>query len=364
MVRGRLTAWLVCLATTMPAVLPQIALSAGGDLVLPASGEHQIILHLDSTDARPPADRLSIFVGPQSQCCAGRSRVLGHYRMDGDTVIFESLFPLLEGQVYSALIDGATLKEFTIASDNLPQPTEVVAIYPSGPVLPENTLRFYIEFASPMQPHRSDAFITLERSDGTTDSAAFMTFKQELWNADRTRLTLLMDPGRIKRGVATNMDLGPALEAGQNYTIVVAAGWPNTAGQELPTEFRATFRVGNALRNRPDVSDWAVTPPRIGTHMPLVLRFDRPFDRFQLPQAIALRNAAGQRLPGRVEVRDNATVWQFTPDDPWGDRDVTVEVDAVLEDVAGNNFREVLDHAVGTRSRQVDQVTLNVTLID
>ncbi|MBU1307489.1 MAG: hypothetical protein KKF33_18445 [Alphaproteobacteria bacterium] len=215
-----------------------------------------------------------------------------------------------------------------------------------------------------MQPHRSDAFITLERSDGTTDSAAFMTFKQELWNADRTRLTLLIDPGRIKRGVATNMDLGPALEAGQNYTIVVAAGWPNTAGQELPTEFRATFRVGNALRNRPDVSDWAVTPPRIGTHMPLVLRFDRPFDRFQLPQAIALRNAAGQRLPGRVEVRDNATVWQFTPDDPWGDRDVTVEVDAVLEDVAGNNFREVLDHAVGTRSRQVDQVTLNVTLID
>lgn len=364
MVRGRLTAWLVCLATTMPAFLPQIALSAGGDLVLPASGEDQIILHMDNLDARPPADRLVIFVGPPSECCAGRSPVSGRYLVDGDTVIFEPHFPLLEGQIYSALIDGATLQEFTIGANSLPPAPEVVAIYPSGPVLPENTLRFYIEFASPMQPHRSDAFITLERADGTTDSAAFMTFKQELWNADRTRLTLLMDPGRIKRGVATNMELGPALVAGEHYAIVVGAGWPSAAGQDMPSEFRMPFRVGDALRDRPNVGDWAVTPPRTGTRMPLVLRFDRPYDRFQLPQAIALRTAAGQRLPGRVEVQENATVWQFVPDHPWVDPDITVVVDAVLEDVAGNNFREVLDHAVGTLSRQTDQVTLNVTLTD
>ena len=149
MVRGRLTAWLVCLATTVPALLPQIVLSEGGDLVLPARGEGQIVLHLDSADARPPDDRLAIYVGPPSRCCAGRSPVSGRYRMDGATVIFEPHFPLLEGQVYSALIDGATLTAFTIGSDSLPPP-EVVAVYPSGPVLPENTLRFYIEFAAPM----------------------------------------------------------------------------------------------------------------------------------------------------------------------------------------------------------------------
>jgi hypothetical protein len=276
MVRGRLTAWLVCLATTVPVFLPQIALSEGGDLVLPATGEDQIILHLDSADARPPADRLAIYVGPPSRCCAGRSPVSGRYRMDGATVIFEPLFPLLEGQVYSALIDGATLRAFTVGSDSLLPPPEVVAVYPSGPVLPENTLRFYIEFASPMQPHRSEALITLERADGSIDDAAFMTFKQELWNADRTRLTLLMDPGRIKRGVATNMDLGPALEAGGRYAIVVGAGWPNAAGHRMPTEYRADFRVGDALRapggcrlGRLGAADWHPAAARSRVRPPL-----------------------------------------------------------------------------------------------
>jgi hypothetical protein len=284
--------------------------------------------------------------------------------MDGATVIFEPLFPLLEGQVYSALIDGATLRAFTVGSDSLLPPPEVVAVYPSGPVLPENTLRFYIEFASPMQPHRSEAFITLERADGTIDDAAFMTFKQELWNADRTRLTLLMDPGRIKRGVATNMDLGPALEAGGRYAIVVGAGWPNAAGHRMPTEYRADFRVGDALRARPEVADWVVSAPQIGTRQPLVLGFDRPYDRFQLEQAIVVRNAAGQPVPGMVKIGDNETVWQFVPDNSWAEPEITVVVDAVLEDVAGNNFREVLDHAVGTQARQVDYVRLNVTLSD
>ena len=363
MARGRLTAWLVCLATTLPALLPRIALAAGGDLVLPDSGAGQIILHLDSAEARPPANRLAIFVGPGSACCAGRSPVSGRYRVEGDAVIFEPRFPLLEGQLYSALIDGATLREFIIGSNGLPPP-EVVAVYPSGPVLPENTLRFYIEFASPMQPHRSETFIALERADGTRDRAAFMTFKQELWNADRTRLTLLMDPGRIKRGVATNMDLGPALEAGKDYALVIDAGWPSAAGQDLPTGVRAPFRVGDPLRRRPDVGDWTVSAPHLGTRMPLVLRFDRPYDRVQLTQAISLRNAAGQGLPGKVTVQDNETAWQFVPDTPWADPEITVVVAAVLEDVAGNNFRDVLDHALGTRAREVDQVTLSVNLRD
>ena len=145
---------------------------------------------------------------------------------------------------------------------------------------------------------------------------------------------------------------------------VVGAGWPSAAGQDMPTDFRMPFGVGDALRDRPDLGDWAVTPPRIGTRMPLIVRLDRLYDRVQLPHSIALRNANGQQLPGRVQVQDNGTVWQFVPQDPWADRDITLVVDAVLEDVAGNNFREVLDHAVGTRSRQLDHVTLNVTLID
>ena len=36
-----------------------------------------------------------------------------------------------------------------------------------------------------------------------------MRLKQELWNEDLVRLTVLIDLGRIKRNVATNVELGP-----------------------------------------------------------------------------------------------------------------------------------------------------------
>ena len=86
---------------------------------------------------------------------------------------------------------------------------EVTAICPSAGTIPENTLRFYIHFSAPMQPHCATESIALVDAADVADGAAFMTFKQELWNEDRTRLTLLMDSRRIKRGVVKNVALGP-----------------------------------------------------------------------------------------------------------------------------------------------------------
>ena len=73
-----------------------------------------------------------------------------------------------------------------------PVDAKVVGIYPSGDVLPENVLRFYIHFARPMKPHVAFDCIKLLDASGNADEAAFMRFKQELWNEDRTRLAVLV----------------------------------------------------------------------------------------------------------------------------------------------------------------------------
>jgi len=164
---------------------------------------------------------------------------------------------------YTVRSHEGTLTGFTIGRDNAFIQPEVLAVYPSGADIPENTLRFYIDFSTPMQPHVSMDFITLVGADGTPDDAAFMTFKQELWNQDRTRLTLLMDPGRIKRGVATNTELGPALLAGNSYAIKVGEGWQGAQDQATAPAYEHAFTVSNALRSLPDTELWQFDDPRL-----------------------------------------------------------------------------------------------------
>jgi hypothetical protein len=47
---------------------------------------------------------------------------------------------------------------------------------------------------------------------------------------DMTRLTLFIDPGRIKRGVAPLEEIGPALHAGKRYTLEIDSGWHDASG--------------------------------------------------------------------------------------------------------------------------------------
>lgn len=343
------------------------ALAQGGDLTLPQDPGGSIeLVHPEIEDGRDPAAFLQVFVGAAERCCADRSPLAGHYTLDGDSVIFDPAFELVTGQTYSVMaLDGGTqsLTEFTLAPDRDVIASEVVAIYPSGPQVPENTLRFYIHFATPMQPHMSADFIQLLDATGTPDTAAFMTFTQELWNEDRTRLTLLMDPGRIKRGVAQNLELGPALLEGQRHSIVVVEGWHSANGQHEAPRFEHHFTVSAPLRDLPDTDLWHVTQPAALTRDPLMIAFDRPFDH-QLAQAsIRVFGPDGQVLPGATTLTDFERTWCFTPDDPWPPDTIQIIVDARLEDVAGNNFRDLMDHAVEVTPRDIDQIALPLTLV-
>jgi hypothetical protein len=175
-----------------------------------------------------------------------------------------------------------------------------------------------------------------------------MKFKQELWNADRTRLTVLIDPGRIKRSVATNLTLGPALLEGNRYELTIDEGWPSADGSSVLPSFSKSFVVAGALRTRPDIERWSWRTPQPGTRETLEIVFDRPFDRHRLDNALHVVGGDGTAIDGTSRIGENEMSWSFSPNQPWTVGDGRFTVDDTLEDVAGNNLRELLDREVSS----------------
>lgn len=317
------------------------------DLTLPEQGTDPVTLHL--TDATPHAEMLKVYVRGAETPIAGR------YTPDGGAVSFAPAFGFEPGQDYVAhiLTNGEEAKvAFRIPAEAGTIPAAVTEIYPSGDTLPENTLRFYIHFTVPMQPQVAFNHLKLLDSSGAVDEAAFMRFKQELWNEDRTRLTVLIDPGRIKREVATNAELGPALLAGRQYALTVEGGWSSADGTSALSTFRKTFRVSDALRTRPDTRLWTANAPCGGTREPLTITFDRPFDRHLLMQALRVETGTSDGIGGEIDVEEAEHIWSFTPFEPWPAKDLLLLVNPALEDVAGNNFRDLLDNVAGAQESE------------
>jgi hypothetical protein len=216
--------------------------------------------------------------------------------------------------------------------------TNVTAVTPSGNRAPENLLKFYLYFSAPMSRGEVYNRVRLLKQDGQAVDLPFLRLGEELWDPSGTRLTLLIDPGRIKRGLRPREENGPVLEAGKVYTLVIDRGWPDAEGTPLGGEFRKAFLAGPPDESQPDPKTWKVARPSASTREPLVLTFPEPLDRALIESALTLVDAKGEPVDGHLEVKANETRWEFTPETPWTEGDYQLLVDADLEDLAGNSI--------------------------
>ena len=131
-----------------------------------------------------------------------------------DGARFTPRYPLMRGLKYRASADLSVLLGlgeiehsapsplvFSLPHEPTVPPAVVDGIFPSSDALPENLLRFYVHFSAPMQSGGVQDHIVLLGSDGQPVVAAFLELTTELWGPAMRRLTVLLDPGRIKRGV-------------------------------------------------------------------------------------------------------------------------------------------------------------------
>ncbi len=301
--------------------------------------------------ARPDGDDLlaqmfSVHVVDEA-AKADQPAVLGACVVEGNFVRFTPRYPLRRGMKYRVTFRhvGAKAKDRPIlfAVISIPEETEqkraeVARVYPSPAALPESQLRFYIHFSEPMSRGEAYEHIQLLNKDGRPIDRAFLELGEELWDASGRRLTLLIDPGRIKQGLKPREDLGPVLEAGQSYALVIGADWPDAAGRPLVNEFRKSFKVTGPVTSAIDPQEWKIQAPRVGSTAALIVRFPRSLDRALMERTLAVVDANGESVPGQVIIGSEERRWEYLPEKVWEPGSYQLVVDTVLEDLSGNQI--------------------------
>jgi hypothetical protein len=277
------------------------------------------------------------------------AHVAGAFAVSGEAVEFTPAFPFDPGREYEIRFDPAKLpqpraeavvrRRVALPAGPARAPTTVVtAIHPSAGVWPENLLRFYIHFSQPMSRSSSVGFVRLVDDRGAEVTDALLEMDVDLWNDDRTRCTVFFDPGRVKRGIRPNRELGRALRSGRRYAIVVDAAWQDQWGQPLKASFRHDFTAGPPIEKGIATADWRVTAPAAGTSAPVEIAFAWPIDRALAGRAIGVLGPDGRPLAGDVTVEPGELRWRFTPAAPWRAGGHRIAVDQALEDVSGNQI--------------------------
>ncbi len=258
-------------------------------------------------------------------------------------------FPLKDGATYVLTVktdDGVQIEHtITVAADEAPVP-RMVSFSPGQRYIPANALRFYVTFSEPMAIGQMRHHIRLELSDGTGVISPFLNLQSELWDRDQRRLTLLLDPGRIKQGVGPNVAGGAPLQEGRDYRLVIDGDIQSAAGTPLGASMSAQFSVSAAERRPIDPEAWTILLPHAGSLEPFFVSFDRIMDEGAVRRLLSISAPSGEVIQGTIET--DGAMWAITPDRPWQSGAHRLVVQHDLEDVSGNTLRAPFDAGAGT----------------
>jgi len=289
----------------------------------------------------------------------GLPLVAGRFEVAEGAVWFMPRFPFVAGMGYALLVyppgaggnDGADETRQSPLAWTIQRPAvdatpvaRVVAIYPDVDEVPVNLLKFYVHFSEPMSEGRAQRAISVCRDDtGEPIDGVFVPMDPELWDGARQRLTLLLDPARIKHGLVPNMEVGYPLMEGVPFRLQLGPEFRDAQGRPLAAGAERRYAVGPEVRERIDPAKWSLAAPAAGTLHALRIGFDRPLDHALLQHCLGISGPEGGPVSGKKTTGPNEKSWQFEPETPWAEGRHRLVVGRQLEDLAGNSPLRVFD---------------------
>ncbi len=276
--------------------------------------------------------------------------VLGKTILDetANTISFKPRFSFPPGSELLVEFDSKVggrieLERVSIPKTNLPA-TSVVKVYPTRSILPENLLKLYVHFSAPMQRGQVyDHVSIVEVKSGETIELPFLELEQELWSRDGKRLTLLFDPGRIKRGLKPREEMGPIFEVGNDYKFMISKDWTDANGISLRESFEKKITIGPNDATSPSVKDWKIAVPKSETLEPLTINFDQTLDSAIAKRSIQVFLGDRQLEFKKTTLIENESGLRLLPNAVWKKGKYEIRIASDLEDLCGNRIGRLFD---------------------
>ncbi len=322
----------------------------------------------DTSEVEDPSELFFVSLEPEESLQP--TRLLGSYRRLNDACIFTPRFPLRSGlryQVYPlapALQDALSGQRLVFELPRVEPSTEpeIDMVYPSADRLPENLLKFYIHFSEPMKRGAAYEHIELLHGDEVIEHP-FLELGEELWDAEQTRFTLFLHPGRIKRGLRPREEDGPPLAPGKEYTLRIQSSWTAASGNQLSESFEKKFRVTVADHQQPDLEAWKIETPPKDSREPVRLIFNEPLDHAMLGRVLVVKHQSGRIIEGEIQIRENEQQWEYVPAEAWPVGTYRIEVAANLEDLCGNSIARPFEVKMQERTAALPSTQVAIEFI-
>jgi len=207
-------------------------------------------------------------------------------------------------------------------------------------------LKIYIQFSQPMREGESVKHIKLVKNNKDTLHDVFLDLQPELWNDDRTTVTIWLDPGRIKRDLQPNLRMGAPLHLHEKYELIVSKQWQDAENVSMKKDFSKRFVTTARDSLSPDPVQWKINSPKALSKEPLIILFGESLDHFLLMESLQLTAKNGVIIKGKFESADRDRACRFIPDGTWIAGTYTLKITSKLEDLCGNNVNRPFDRDI------------------
>jgi hypothetical protein len=295
-----------------------------------------------------------------------RGPILGKFEVVDNQRIFKPLIPFTRGLSYEVMSKGKEIAQIHVP---LPKGEEAIpkltSIFPSKDTVPENLLKIYLNFSQPMKEGVALNYLALLNSDNDTVQGVFLDLQPELWNESKTQLTVWLDPGRIKRDLIPNLEMGAPLESFKDYQLVVSKGWKGQNGTAIASISTKSLTVNDRDSISPNPDNWIIKTPTINSKEGLQIDFLESLDYSLLHEVFKLKNEDGQEIPGTWKVGPGEKSITFLPTDNWEAGNYTIQIESRLEDLAGNNLNRLFETDLENKNEKTSEKsswTLNYSI--
>ena len=283
--------------------------------------------------------------------------VLGDFKKEGSDIQFTPIIAFTRGETYEILLEDTIIQEFLVPKDMEAERPKLLSFYPRLDTVPENLLKMYLVFSKPMQQSQSTLdFIKVFNTTTSKEVEIFLPLQNELWNEDKTELTLWLDPGRIKKDLIPNKERGIPIEQGNHYEIVVENTLADQEGIELGKPYVKRFFVDVRDTQKPVVKNWEITIPTADSKEALGLDFGESLDALLVEETITVIDAKQQQIKGSFLVSKKGNNVLFVPYETWKKGTYSIQIESRLEDLAGNNLNRLFD--TDLQNDKIDKVKL------